>query len=82
MTKLKLIKGARRELGYQLLHAIFTAGGNITAVALKQRLAPRGKETRLEPWAPSPHPWSANHRLLPSRSTMGTERNSYYRLVG
>jgi hypothetical protein len=44
MTKLKLIKGARRELEYQLLHAIFMPGGNITAEALKQRLAPRGKD--------------------------------------
>lgn len=42
MAKLKLIKGARRELEYQLLRAIFTPGGNITAEALKQRLAPRG----------------------------------------
>jgi hypothetical protein len=42
MAKLKLIKGARRELEYQLLRAIFTPGANITAEALKQRLASRG----------------------------------------
>lgn len=42
MANMKIIKGARRELEYQLLRAIFTPGGNITAEALKQRLAPRG----------------------------------------
>jgi hypothetical protein len=44
MTKLKLIKGERRELEYQLLAALFTPGGGASAEALKQRLTPRGKD--------------------------------------
>ncbi len=43
MANLKIIKGARRELEYQLLHALFTPGGNANAESLKQRLAARGK---------------------------------------
>lgn len=43
MANMKIIKGARRELEHQLLHAMFTPGGNVTAESLKQRLAARGK---------------------------------------
>ena len=44
MTHMKIIHGRRRELEYQLLTALFTPGGDATAEALKQRLAPRGKD--------------------------------------
>jgi len=43
MTKLKIIQGRRRELEYQLLVAMFTPGGNVTAGLLKQKLAWRGE---------------------------------------
>lgn len=43
MANMKIIKGARRELEYQLLAALFTPGCQATAESLKQRLAPRGK---------------------------------------
>ena len=43
MTNMKIIKGARRELEYQLLAALFTPGRQATAESLKQRLAVRGK---------------------------------------
>ncbi len=66
MTKLKIIQGTRRDLEYQLLHAIFTPGGNITAEALKQRLAPRGKDQlRTVDAKPSPSP---GEPLPPSES--------------
>jgi hypothetical protein len=42
MANMKIINGGRRELEYRLLRAIFTPGANITAEALKQRLASRG----------------------------------------
>lgn len=44
MAKMKIIKGARRELEYELLAALFTLGGNAAAESLKRRLAPRGKD--------------------------------------
>jgi hypothetical protein len=43
MTNMKIIKGARRELEYQLLAALFTPGCQAAAESLKQRLAARGK---------------------------------------
>ncbi len=43
MANIKIIQGKRRELEYQLLHALFTPGGNATAESLKQRLVARGK---------------------------------------
>ena len=61
MTKLKIIQGARRELEYQLLAALFTPGGDDTAEALKQQLARRGRgriravgATPSSPGAPPP----------------------------
>ena len=63
MANMKIIKGARRELEYQLLAALFTPGGDVTAEALKQQLAPRGKgrlravrTPRLHGAAPTPPP--------------------------
>lgn len=44
MANMKIIQGNRRELEYQLLHAMFTPGGNANAESLKQRLVPRGKD--------------------------------------
>jgi hypothetical protein len=43
MTNMKIIKGRRRELEYQLLAALFTPGRQAAAESLKQRLAARGK---------------------------------------
>lgn len=44
VTKMKIIQGARRELEYELLTALFTPGADATAESLKRRLAPRGKD--------------------------------------
>ena len=44
MPNMKIIQGARRELEYELLVALFTPGANAAAESLKQRLAPRGKD--------------------------------------
>ena len=43
MTRLKLIRGQRRELEFQFLTALFTPGGHTTAEALKKRLMPAAK---------------------------------------
>lgn len=43
MTRLKLIRGHRRELELRFLTALFAPGDNATAEALKKRLTPAGK---------------------------------------
>lgn len=70
MANMKIIHGKRRELEYQLLHALFTPGGNATAESLKQRLVPRGKDrvravgatASASPHEPPPAPEPAEDR--------------------
>lgn len=42
MPNMKIIQGARRELEYEFLAALFTPGAAARAEALKQRLSRRG----------------------------------------
>lgn len=66
MPNMKIIQGARRELEYELLAALFTPGADASAEALKQRLARRGaNQLRAVNASPSP---SSSAPLSPSES--------------